>query len=412
MPDLPANLFERITSLDNVKGAYADVVRKFDQESKAGRYRGLDGVKVNSLNFSSKGTLLAIRKEMVELQKIAPAYMQTIPKKNGKKRKIYVYSVKERIKAEAIYRVLLPFFDEYFSPFLFSYRSSHPSYYAARSAVRRYKRYYGKNHVLVTDISDYAGTIDHSILMKKLGALGLDDKTLTLLELFITTDTLEAGTIIQRPRGVLTGTPLYALLSNFYMDDFDKWAGKLVAFYRRVGDDIIAMDKDKAKIVSVSAELSKAVDALKIKLNADKARLIPDTEPFKFLGYAFREGKISFDQSSKDKAVASWKRDIFSSRAKSLSGKLKHIRFLNIHGADNFTHQFTQLIDQKRLVDDDKDMKEFSERFFEMLTRYIKGRYSAKNRREAEVLLRKTGVRSLFEYYREMRYSKNYATRK
>ncbi|MDD5165397.1 MAG: reverse transcriptase domain-containing protein [Candidatus Pacebacteria bacterium] len=404
----PENAFDLITSSENITHAYTDLVRKFDEESKAGRYRGVDGIKLNTLNFSSTEEIPVIRQEMRDLKKIRPAYMQTIPKKNGKKRKIFVYSIKERIKAEAIYRVLLPFFDSYFSPFLFSYRSSHPSYYAARSATRRYKRYYGEDHVLVTDISDYADTIDHDILLKKLLGLGLDARTLRLLELFIKTNTLEDGVLIERPRGVLTGTPLYALLSNFYMDDFDKWAGKSVALYRRVGDDIIAMDKDAKKVAHVGSELAKTVQDLKVRLNTDKAKLIPSTQPFKFLGYSFRAGKISFDESSRNKALASWKRDIFSSRAKSVSAKMKHIRSLIMEGTDNFDNQFTQLIDQKRLVDDDAYMKQFSEKLFHMLTVYFKGRYTPKNRREVEPVLRKTGIRSLFEYYREVRYPKKH----
>lgn len=408
---LPKDTFSTITHPDNIRKAYLELVSKFDKESKSGRYRGIDGTKMVNLDFVSEEVLSSIEQEMKSLKKIAPAYMANIPKKNGKKRKIYVYPVKERIKAEAIYRVLLPFFDSYLSPFLFSYRSSHPSYFAAKSAVRRYKRHYGKNYVLVTDISDYADTIDHSILLEKLVALGLDKETLILLELFIKTDTYEEGRVVVRPRGVLTGTPLYALLSNFYMDDFDKWAGKQVAFYRRVGDDIIAMDKDQEKINRVNERLSETVDALKIKLNREKGKLIKDTEEFKFLGYSFKDGKVGFDASSKNKAIAAWKKMIFSSRARSLASKKRHIKSFS-KGAQNINNQFKQLVEQKRLVDDHVQLKDFSERFFIMLTSYLKGSYTPKHRRLAEPLLRKMKISSLFTHYHEAKYPKTHATRK
>jgi hypothetical protein len=410
--DLPKNIFEDITCLDNIKKAYVELVRKFDLDIKSGRYRGIDGVKMNSLDFVSENVLFEIQKEMKQLKKLSPAYMALIPKKNGKKRKIYVYPIRERIKAEAIYRMLLPFFDAYFSPFLFSYRSSHPSYYAARSAVRRYKRYYGENYVLVTDISDYADTIDHEIIMKKLSILKMDKRTLALLELFIKTDTFENGKRVARQRGLLTGTPLYALLSNFYMDDFDKWAGKAAAFYRRVGDDIIVMDKDAEKVRRVNEKLSETATSLKLKLNRDKSRLIKDTVEFTFLGYAFRNGKIGFDESSRKKAIAGWKKQICDSRAKRTSAKIKHMRQLSGIGANNLNNQFKQLIDKKKLVDDTVKIKEFSERFFHITTSYVKGRYSAKNRRIASRELQKAKVPSLFKKYVKMRYPKKHAASK
>lgn len=386
------NYFDQITNIENIKLAYFDLVQKFDTASKSGRYRGIDGVRMNSLDFVSEETLILIQQEMLELKKITPAYMATIPKKNGKKRKIYVYTIKERIKAEAIYRILLPFFDTYFSPFLFSYRSSHPSYYAAKSAVRRYRRFYGHNYVLVTDISDYADTIDHDILLEKLRTLPFDESTQLLLKLFIQTDTLEQGLLIKRPRGVLTGTPLYALLSNFYMDDFDKWAGKQVAFYRRVGDDIIAMDKDEQKIKQIHDKLQQTTSSLKLTLNKDKARLIKDTEPFNFLGYSFTGGTIGFDESSKQKALSSWKKQL---------PKPKHLR-----------QQFEELVHQKNLVNDTAHMKRFSEQFFIILTSYFKGSYSPKKRRLLKPFLTQAHLPSLFDVYRKAKYPHTYVSKK
>jgi hypothetical protein len=402
--------FDSIIDLENIRKAYLDLVLKFDKVSKSMRYRGVDGIKMSTLDFISEDILTSIRSEMIAGKKISPAYMATIPKKNGKKRKIYVYSVKERIKAEAIYRVLWPIFDTYFSPYLFSYRSSHPSYYAAKSAVRRYKRFYGENHVLVTDISNYADTIDHSILLKKLTELGIDMKTLELLELFIKTDTIENGSLIRRPMGVLTGTPLYAILSNFYMDEFDKWAGKKVAFYRRVGDDIIAMDKNEQRIREVSDRLTETVRLLKLELNKDKARLIKDTEEFKFLGYSFKNKKIGFDESSMNKALTSWKKSVGHKRNRSDAKKIRHVRSLSrFNSKKNIHDQFDQLIKQKILVDDTEQIKEFSERHFKVLTSFFKGSYSPKKRRVTKGLLSKTEVPSLFKSYIKIRYPKKHA---
>lgn len=408
MGHFPSNTFERIIDLENIKGAYFDLALKFDKDSKSNRYRGIDGTNLSALDFISESSCASIRFEMLSFAPISPAYAGHIPKKNGKKRTIHVYPIRERIKAEAIYRVLMPLFDAYFSPYLFSYRSSHPSYYAARSVVRRYKRHYGENFVLVTDISDYADTIDHDILTKKLKDLGIDEGTRKLLDLFIKTDVLDRGALVKRPRGVLTGTPLYAILSNLYMDEFDKWAGKTVSLYRRVGDDIIAMDKNRAKIDQIHERLSDTVESLGLRLNADKGKNIRDTEEFKFLGYSFKNGLIGFDASSRKKALASWERALFQRRARSEKAKTRHLRSLVRKGADSWNNQFEQLFKSKALVDDTSQVKEFSEKVFAMITSFLKGSCTQKNRRLSEDAMRKSGLSSLFSHYMAMRSTKKY----
>ena len=391
--------FDRITSLENIRGAYFDLVRKFDEDSKSKRYRGADGLSLAHLDFISEEVMIEVQKEMLALQEIAPAYLATIPKKDGRKRKIYVYPVKERLKAEAVYRALEQFFESYFSDFLFSYRSSHPSYYAARSAVRRYKRYYGENHVLVTDISDYADSIDHEILLKKISGLGFDKNTEKILGLFITTKTLEYGKLVTRPRGVLTGTPLYALLSNFFMDDFDKWAGKYVAFYRRVGDDMIAMDKSAEKIKTVHTKLAETVATLKLKTNMSKVSLIKDTETFKFLGYQFSNGKIGFDGSSMAKARTKWKLQLGRSGAKSLAAKMRSLRNLNRKKTGRPDQEFAHLIDQKILVDDTHQIRRFSDSLTGTLASHLFGFNTPHKRRLAAEALKSVQTRPLLTHY-------------
>jgi len=396
------NIFKEIVSLSNLEKAYLDIVEKFEKESKSFRYRGCDGTRLNEIDSNSKKIIKEIRKELLEFKTLQPAYKTLIPKKNGKKRGVYVYSVKDRIKAEAIYRVLIPLFDEYFSPFLFSYRSSHPSHYAARSAVRRYKRYYGENFVLVADISSYSETINHNILIEKLKKVGLDTETIKLLKLFIKTKVLEDGEIVNREAGFLTGTPLYALLSNFYMDEFDKVAGKYVSFYRRVGDDVIAMDKSKEKIEKLQNTLLETTKKLKIKLNNEKGSLVKDTEEFKFLGYRFKNKKISFDNSSKNKIISAWKSSMIPNKKIKESDKKKKIKKILYSKNENIKNQFKQIIHQKKLVDDHEQIKEISDEFFNIVTKYLKNSRIPKSRRLSKENIKNLKIKSLYNYYKEI----------
>ncbi len=393
------SFFDQITNPQNIREAYFDIAKKFDEDIKTYRYRGADGLHIHDLDFISEKVFKDIRHELLTLQEIAPAYQIAIPKKNGKKREIFIYPIKERIKAQAIYRILEPFFDNYFSSFLFSYRTSHPSYYAARSAVRRYKRYYGENYVFVTDIKDYADTIDHAILLGKIKTLELDEKTVKLLELFIKTKTHESGKLITRPCGVLTGTPLYALLSNFYMDEFDKWAGKYVAFYRRVGDDIIAMDKNETKIKEVHRRLLETTQQLNLQINKNKESLIKDTESFKFLGYKFHNGLIGFDDNALSKIKINWEKRLTRRTEKNIPEKIRHFKRKAKTKENNHDYIIQRIIEQKSLVDDTEQIKKLSDYLIETVSFYFFGYNNKRKIKETKEILKNLKIRSLLEHY-------------
>ncbi len=410
---MKTSFFDQITDPKNIRAAYLDLAKKFDEDSKTERYRGVDGLNIPDLDFTSEEVIREIRDEMLALRAIAPAYLATTPKKNGKKRSISIYPVKERVKAEAIFRVLFPFFDKYFSDFLFSYRSSHPSYYAARSAVRRYKRYYGQNHVLVTDFVNYGDSIDHDLLLEKIKTLGFDDKTVKLLELFIKTRVHENGKLITRPCGILSGTPLCALLSNFYLDAFDKWAGKRVAFYRRVGDDMIAMDKDATRIKELHASLLETVKTLKLQINQNKETLIKDTEPFKFLGYSFHHGLVGFDESSISKAKAKWKKELSripglkkGLSQKTIAQKIRGFRNMDHRKTGSPDDDFGKIIQQKILVDDTRQIKKFSDSLAGKLATFLFGYDTPHKRQRAAHIIKDSKTRSLFEQYLFFRFRK------
>lgn len=402
------DLYDLIIDYDNIRQAYFDVIKKFDEDKKTQSYYGIDGLKLNSLNYTSLDLLKQIQKEMISFSPITPAYMVAIPKKKGTTRDIYIYTIKERIKAEAIYNILEPVFDKYLSPFLFSYRKSHPSYFAARSTVRRYKRYYGQNHILIADLSDYTDSMDHDMLCRKISLLNLDQKTEQLLKLFISAHTMEYGLIKKNKKGLMTGTPLSGLLSNLFMDEFDKWAGKHVAFYRRVGDDMIAMDKDSNKVKAVYDKLLATVEHSKLKLNIKKVRLIKDSTAFDFLGYRFEDKKISFDPSVIIRTISKWKVELQRYSGNNLSRKIKRFKLVFYEKSNTLDNQFKEIIKQKILIDNEHQVKEFSDRFYRMLTSYFFGYYSERNRRQLSTLIRDFPITSLYEHYNTIHFLKKY----
>lgn len=391
--------FRKITSIENIRSAYFDFVKKFDEDIKSKYYRGIDGLTLNNIDFDSEKIIRVIRKEMLEFREIAPAYSVKIPKKKGGARKIFVYTVKERIKAEAVYRVLEPIFDEYLSNFLFSYRKSHPSYFAIRSVVRRYKRRYGNNYIFVTDITDYTDSIKHDTILKKIATLGLDSGTKNILSNFIKVKIIRDGELISNDCGIVSGTPLCGMLSNLLLDEFDKWAGKNTALYRRVGDDIIAIDNNPKVVQKIMNEFIKTTTILGLNINKSKSQIIRDTEEFKFLGYRFAKGLVGFDESSVKKARTLMSSSLGQARNFTLKRKVTKIKNLRLRKVSSPDYEFGRLLDQKSLVDDTGQVINVSNMLMGSIAKFFFGYNNVNKRHRTREILKKLGIRPLAEQY-------------
>lgn len=400
--------FDLIVNKENITQAYFDIVGKFDSKSKSSGYVGIDGVVLNDYNFISSDFIEDIYSEMKSFLSLSPANNISIPKKNGGKRNIYIYSIKERVKAESIYRVLEPLLNQFISPYVYSYRTSHPSYYAIRTITRRYKRYFGEDYILTADLSDYTDSMDQSLLLKKITKLGIDKDTSKLIELFITSSVVSKGRVLFPKKGLMTGTPLSGLLANLFMEEFDSWAGKYVSVYRRIGDDMIALDKNKEKVTEVYRKLKETVLSHNLILNEKKVQIVKNTETFVFLGYKFSSGKISFDPRSIKKTFTKWKIDLHRYPGKNINRKLKHFKYMFFHRNTTLDHEIKQLIKQKILIDDDFQIKAVSEKFYRLITEYFFGKYTPGNRRKLIELLYKNdcNVHSIYHQYINVHFNK------
>jgi len=246
-------MFERIIAKKNLETAYLKIAEQMEEDGRVRRYRGWDSLKLGDLEINSAQIIKEAQQEMIDFKPLSPAALIKIPKKNKpqKSREIHIYNLKDRIKAQAIYQIIEPHLDAYFSPWLFSYRTSHPNYFAARSTVRHYKRYFKRDFVLVADVADYFNHIDVAILKKKLLFLNFSEPVLKLLNLFITNQKIQDGKIIQPAKGLIAGTPLIPILANLYLNDLDKYCGPRIDFYRRVGDDFIIFDQKKTPTINL-----------------------------------------------------------------------------------------------------------------------------------------------------------------
>ncbi len=399
-------MFKQIVSRDNLKKAYLVLASQIELDGRSGRYAGYDSYKLEDIDVVSEDILEEAREELLAGQELSPALLFKIPKKSNpqKTREVFIYCLKDRIKAQAIYQVVEAVFDAYLSPWLFSYRSSHPSYYAARSTVRHYGRYFSRDYVLLADAANYSSNIDRDILKEKLKVLDFSKEVLALLYLYIDNRFLKGSRFEQTPLGIISGTPLTGLFANLYLDELDKYAGRQVDFYRRVGDDLIAFDKEEGKIASLKEYLLGAANRLKVDLNASKTKSLSAAADFEYLGYHFAGGQVSFSRSFVAGTIRTWRQLFPRSDRHPAHWKTKNVKSLLNKEEQSLRQAFKQLVWQKNLVNDWRAIEALSEAFFRILTAYFFGSYTPRHRRLLPKYLKRLSLKSIYQYFLDCQY--------
>lgn len=400
------SLIEQVLALENIKSAYLELSEQFDLTSHSARYEGLDATKLSQVDYQSMDVISAIRDSIINKESLVPVRLAKIPKRRGGFRNVYILSVRDRIRAKAIYRVLEPLCEKAYSRFLFSYRSNYSSFFAGKSLARRYRRYHKDDYVLTMDLKSYSDYIDHDILKEKLFAIGVDQPFYELLEPFLKVKLCQNGDLIDNFVGIPQGTPLTALFANLYMNDVDKKVGPQVDFYRRVGDDLIVCDKNKQKVEEMFLLIKNMVGDLKLKISDKKTHILEQKESFDFLGYTFKDGKIGLDASFINNLLINWRRQLNEPRG-SVKARLNRLHVLAFKVSNSFANQFSELFKQHPQIENDEQMKQLSNQLYNYLTKYLYAKFTPRFRRLATDQLKKIKFPSFYDYYLHYRREKN-----
>ncbi len=392
-------MYEQIISMENLKKAYLEVLTKLEEKGKSHSFRGFDGMDSFQTHVKSLAFLQTLQKELLSQTPLLPVLKTYIPKKySNEKRVIYLYTLKDRIKAQAIHRVLEPHFDSQLSENLYSYRQSHPHYLAAKRVAKKYRKTWQDQYFWKGDISDYTESIPHDALKKMLSQMGIDSKIQALLNLFIGNAVLEGNQLHQKSVGLITGVPLIGFFANWYLATMDHDCAPLVDFYLRVGDDFIAIDSDLRRIENFKQHVLKITEAKKLIIKSTKTQGGALRQPFTFLGYRFVEGKIQINPPSVKKTEQRWQAKL---RFYPIS-QTKKINYLTpkfYRKEDGIFFDFIQLLKAYRLVNDHAQMQMISESFYKILTRYFFKTYSSQKQNKTHQLVRSLNLPSLYKLY-------------
>ena len=387
------NYFQ-IVDLDNVNNALLEVAGRIYDLGKAQKLKGVDANTMSMLETQPQELVTRVVRELESCSPCFPVVEGTVSKDDGSERTIYSYSLIDRIKARAIERALLPAFENIYSENLYSYRTGKTAQECARQVVRRYNRYRDKDVVLRADVVNYTDNICQARLATILKALVDDERTFEWLNLFIGNSILRNNRIIQLERGLVQGVGLINQFANLYLSEVDHQIGPRVSMYRRVGDDFFLADSNPDKMDFAARLLKRKLDECDLALNESKCFFGPANETFEYLGYLFVNGKVQIKPNAVQKLIRyyqsrlNWLPISPEQKKKRLNRILRMNRFeLHRTGVDFiFSHRFAT---------DSEQIKEISNQFYQILTRFFFRRYSPKNQADVKKLTEHMPIVSL-----------------
>jgi group II intron reverse transcriptase/maturase len=215
-----------------------------------------------------------------------PVYKVEIPKPNGGTRTLGIPTVKDRMIQQAVLQVIQPIIDPLFSEHSFGFRPER----SAHQAIEQARRYYEDGYTTVADIDlkSYFDTVNHDILMNLVEHRFkvTDPVVLHIIRRSIMAGVMEGGITSQHTKGTPQGGPISPLLSNIYLDLFDRELERRGHAFVRYADDCNIYVRSRRAGERVMATATTFLEEkLRLVVNTEKSE-VGSPSKLKFLGFS------------------------------------------------------------------------------------------------------------------------------
>lgn len=316
-------LIDEILSEQNLNEAIKDVKRNKGAA-------GIDKMTVYELDeyFSKNGSRIkaSIKTKEYKPQPVRRVY---IPKPNGKQRPLGIPTVTDRVIQQAVAQKLAGIYEPHFSEFSYGFRPNR-SCHTAMEKVLEYLND-GYEWIVDLDIEKYFDTVNHDKLISILREQVNDATTLHLIRAYLKAGILEDGLTSPSEEGVPQGGNLSPILSNVYLDKFDRELENRGLHFARYADDCsIFVKSEMAADRVMKSVTSWLCRKLFLKVSVTKTRTTRPTNS-SYLGFGFwRSAKV-------------WKCKPLSDRKARLYAKCKPVLLRKRAAATPLVVTFTKL---------------------------------------------------------------------
>ena len=290
--------------------------------NRGARSAGIDGVKPNSIVFGDR--LLAELRDDLKAQRFQPVAVRErmIPKANGKRRRLGIPTVRDRVVQASLKLVLEPIFEADFKPCSYGFRPKR----RAQDAIAEIHLFASHSYewVLEGDITACFDEIDHTALLGRVRDRIGDKRVLVLVKAFLKSGILSEDGVMT---GTKTGTPqggiLSPLLANIalsildehFADVWKSWGSdssrsrrhnKGLATYRlvRYADDFVVMvSGTRSHAETLRDEVAELLTPMGLRLSEEKTVIVHIDEGFDFLGFRIQR---KLKQGTNKQCVYTW----------------------------------------------------------------------------------------------------------
>jgi len=273
------NLLEEILDRDNLNKAFKKI------KSNKGSH-GIDGMKVDELLQYLKDNGDHLKQTILDGKyRPNPVRRVEIPKEDGKKRKLGIPTVVDRVIQQAIAQKLSPIYEEQFSENSYGFRPGRSTHDAIKKSQQNINE--GYKHVVDMDLEKYFDTVNQSKLIEVLSRTIKDGRVVSLINKY-----LRAGVIIKHSFkdtevGVPQGGPLSPILSNIMLHELDKELEQRGHRFVRYADDLLIFCKSKRSARRTLENILPFIEnKLFLKINKEKT-VVAYVGKIRFLGFGF-----------------------------------------------------------------------------------------------------------------------------
>ena len=272
-------LIEKILSEDNLNEA----IKKVKSNKGA---PGVDKMSVAQIDDYFKVHKKEIISSIMDMTyKPQPVRRVYIPKANGKKRPLGIPTVVDRVIQQAIAQELSKIYEPLFSNSSYGFRPNRSAHNAIEKVLELLNE--GYEWVVDLDIEKYFDTVNHDKLISILREEVNDKITLHLIRKFLRAGVMENGLVSSNNEGMPQGGPLSPILSNIYLDKFDKELESRGLHFVRYADDANILVKSELSANRVMKSVTSWLERkLFLKVSATKTKVVRPNDS-NFLGFTF-----------------------------------------------------------------------------------------------------------------------------
>jgi CRISPR-associated protein Cas1 len=261
----------------DLKGAWERVL------AKAGM-PGVDGMAVSRFRRQAGEHLRALESRLAgdRYQPLPLRLVEVEKKPGGASRLLLVPAVVDRVAQSAVAHWLGSKWDRTFDPASFAYRPGR----GVRDALRALAnlRDHGYRWVLDADIRSFFDSIDHQVLFQKLELWLGKSPMIAWLRSWVEAAVWDGAEVTRLTLGVPQGSAISPLLSNYYLDDFDRRLRSAGLHFLRYADDFVVIARTPFDLAEAKEKVEKALSELRLTLSEEKTRTTTFDRWFRFLG--------------------------------------------------------------------------------------------------------------------------------